>query len=96
MLEKAYGKSVLAKTGAFEWYKAFKEGREIVEDMLRSGRPSTSPTDENLEKVKEIVLNNRHCCLRYSGLIVFRMEDKRKAETKKTTSKSLKYQGDAN
>lgn len=64
MLEKAYGESVLSKTRAYEWYKAFKEGREIVEDMPRSGRPSTSSTDENIEKVKEIVLDNRHSSLR--------------------------------
>ena len=33
MLEKACGESVLSKTRAYEWYKAFKEGQEIVEDM---------------------------------------------------------------
>ena len=32
--------------------------------MSRSGRPSTSSTDENIEKVKEIVLDNRHFGLR--------------------------------
>lgn len=64
MLEKAYGESVLSKTRIYEWYKAFKEGREIVEDNPRSGRPSTSSKDENIEKVKEIVLGNRHSSLR--------------------------------
>ena len=64
MLEKAYGESVLSKTRAYKWYKAFIKGLEIVEDMFRSGRPSTSSTDENIEKVKEIVLDNRHSSLR--------------------------------
>lgn len=44
MLEKAYSDSVLSKTRAYEWYKAFREGREIVEDMPRSGQPSNSKT----------------------------------------------------
>lgn len=63
MLEKAYGESPLSKTQAYEWYKAFKEGRE-VEDLPRFGRPSTSSTEENIDKVKEIVMKNRHSSLR--------------------------------
>lgn len=42
MLEKAFGECVISRTRAFEWYKAFKEGREAVNDLPRSGRPSTS------------------------------------------------------
>ena len=64
MFQKAYGESVLSKTWAYDWYKAFKEGQEIVEDMCCSGRPSTSSADENIERVKEIVLDNRHSRLR--------------------------------
>lgn len=64
LLEKAYGKSALSKTRAYEWYKTFKEGREVVEDLSRSGRPSTSSTYENIDKVKEIVLENPHLSLR--------------------------------
>lgn len=64
MLQKAYGDSALSKTQAYEWYKAFKDGREIVEDMPRSGRPSTSSTEENVDKIKEIVLENRHASVR--------------------------------
>jgi len=32
--------------------------------LPRSGRPSTSNTDENVKKVKEMVLENRHTSLR--------------------------------
>lgn len=66
MLQKAYGESVLPKTQIYEWYKAFKDGRETVEDAPRSGRPSTSNTDDNVGKVKEIVLENRHNSVRES------------------------------
>ena len=48
------------KKRAYEWYKAFKECREIVEDMPCSGRPLTFSTHENIEKVKEIVLDNHN------------------------------------
>ena len=64
MLQKAFGESALSRTRAYEWYKDFKSGRTVVEDLPRSGRPSTSNTDENVKKVKEIVLENRHTSLR--------------------------------
>ncbi|XP_018311308.1 putative nuclease HARBI1 isoform X2 [Mycetomoellerius zeteki] len=59
MLQKAYGNSSLSKTQVYEWYKLFKDGREIVEDLPRSGRPSSSNTNENIDKVKKIVFANR-------------------------------------
>ncbi|WP_221936002.1 hypothetical protein, partial [Klebsiella pneumoniae] len=40
-------------------YKLFQDGREDANDVPRSGRPSTSTTDENVEEVKKIVLENR-------------------------------------
>lgn len=64
MLEKAYGDVVLSKTRAYEWYKAFKDGREVVEDLPRSGRPSKSSNEENIDKIKTMVLENRHLSLR--------------------------------
>ena len=60
MLQKDYGESILSKTRAYEWYSAFKSGRDVVEDFLRSGRPSTSSTEVNIAKVKEMVTENRH------------------------------------
>ncbi|XP_014480147.1 PREDICTED: putative uncharacterized protein FLJ37770 [Dinoponera quadriceps] len=64
MLIKAYGKSAMSKTRVYEWYKRFQDGREDVEDDERPGRPSTSTTDENVEKVKEMVMNNRRLTVR--------------------------------
>lgn len=64
MLEKAYDDSVLPKTRPYEWYKAFQEGREIVEDMPRSGRPSTSTTQLNVYAMKQMMLEKRHTILR--------------------------------
>ena len=52
MLQKAYGESTLSKTHAYEWYSAFKSGRDVVEDFPRSGRPSTSSTEVNITNVR--------------------------------------------
>ncbi|KAJ8949088.1 hypothetical protein NQ318_016992 [Aromia moschata] len=64
MLNKAFGDSCMSKAQAYEWYKEFKAGREIVEDVLRSGRPSTSTTADNIDKIKTLVLENRHMSVR--------------------------------
>ena len=64
ILQKAYGESTLSKTCAYEWYCAFKSGRDVVENLPRSGRPSTSSTEVNIAKVKEMVTENRHLNLR--------------------------------
>jgi len=64
MLQKTYGESTLSKTRAYEWYNAFKSGRDVAEDLPRSDRPSTSSTEVNINKVKEMVTENRHLSLR--------------------------------
>ncbi|XP_037909777.1 protein GVQW3-like [Hermetia illucens] len=43
--------------------RAFQDDREDVNDELRSGRP-TSTTDDNVEAVKKIVLENRRITIR--------------------------------
>ncbi|XP_018353100.1 PREDICTED: putative uncharacterized protein FLJ37770 [Trachymyrmex septentrionalis] len=64
MLTVAFGESTMSKTRVYEWYKRFKEGREDVEDDDRSGRPSTSITDDNVEQVKKMILENRRITIR--------------------------------
>jgi len=58
MLTAAFGESTLSKKNVYKWYKLFTEGREDVNDDARSGRPSISITDENVEEVKKIVMEN--------------------------------------
>ena len=41
-LAEAYGDATLSKTMVFKCHKAFKEGRENVEDDPHSGRPVSS------------------------------------------------------
>ena len=58
-LKQAYGEHALSRSQVFKWYKAFSEGRESVKDEPRSGRPSTSKMDNNVEKVQALVLSDR-------------------------------------
>ncbi|KAJ8934901.1 hypothetical protein NQ318_007107 [Aromia moschata] len=50
ILKEVYGNEYLFRIQVFEWFKRFKEERETTEDDPRPGRPSTSKTDENIEK----------------------------------------------
>jgi len=38
-LKRAYGEHAVSRTQGFRWYKAFLDGREIMEDESRSRRP---------------------------------------------------------
>ena len=54
----------MSRSRIFEWHKRFKEGREDVEDDSRSGRPSTSRTADNVERVKQMVRGDRRLTVR--------------------------------
>ncbi|UYV74372.1 hypothetical protein LAZ67_11003268 [Cordylochernes scorpioides] len=49
------------KRRVFEWYKRFKEGREETADNERSRRPFTSTTPEKVDKVLELMREDRNC-----------------------------------
>jgi hypothetical protein len=51
-LTEAYGDATLSRTMVFNWHKAFKEGRENVDDP-RSGKP-ISLTNEKMWKWYEL------------------------------------------
>jgi hypothetical protein len=53
MLSEAFGEYSTRRTAVFEWHSRFKAGRVSVEDDERSGRPSTSGTTENVEKIRD-------------------------------------------
>ncbi|UYV74999.1 hypothetical protein LAZ67_12002048 [Cordylochernes scorpioides] len=59
MLTVAYGEATLDRSNVYRWYKMFSEGREDVNDEERAGRPSTSTTDEKINKVEKMILANR-------------------------------------
>ena len=63
-LKQVYGEQCLSRAQVFRWHKLFLEGRENVEDEPRSGRPSTSKTDENVERVRALVGSDRRLTIR--------------------------------
>jgi hypothetical protein len=55
MLLEAFEEHSLSRTAVFEWYSSFKAGRVSVEDDEHPGRPNTSKTTENVEKIRELI-----------------------------------------
>jgi hypothetical protein len=58
-LREAFGEHSLNPTAVFEWHSCFKVGRASVEDYKCSGRPSTSKTTANVEKIRELIHEDR-------------------------------------
>ena len=59
MLNAAYGDQALSRSNISRWY-----GREDIEDDPRSGRPTECCNDNNVEKISQLLLQNRHLSLR--------------------------------
>ena len=64
MLTTAFGEQCLSRARIFEWHKRFKEGRDTVDDNPRSGRPTTSKTDDCVVRVQEMIRANRRLTIR--------------------------------
>ncbi|CAF1268956.1 unnamed protein product [Rotaria sp. Silwood1] len=43
-----------------KWTKRFREGREDVSDDPRSGRPISVLTDENIERIRQVIEDDPH------------------------------------
>jgi len=63
-LQQIYGDAALSRAQVFKWFKTFSEGWESVEDESRSGRPSTSRNDENVERIRDLVRSDRRLTVR--------------------------------
>ncbi|GBN54075.1 hypothetical protein AVEN_122351-1 [Araneus ventricosus] len=48
----------------FQWFKRFRDGKEDVKDEPRSGRPPTSTTPDNIERVRRMLADERRLSLR--------------------------------
>ena len=59
ILTVAFDESTTSRTQVQLWYNLFKEGRE---DVNKDARPN--PTDENIEEVRKISLDNRRITIR--------------------------------
>jgi transposase len=64
MVNAAYGDQALSRSNVFRWYGRFRDGREDIEDDSRSGRPTECHSDNNVEKISQLLHQNRHLSLR--------------------------------
>ena len=59
LLTEAYGEDCVSRARVFQWHKRFLEGRESVKDDDRPGRPRTAVTEDNIEKVRDVIRKDR-------------------------------------
>ena len=64
MMQKAFGNECISKTRIKEWYNRFKGGRTSVDSDSRSGRPSTTKTLDNIERVRLAIEGDRRLTVR--------------------------------
>ncbi|UYV73520.1 hypothetical protein LAZ67_10003933 [Cordylochernes scorpioides] len=58
MLNKAFPNDAPERTTVFEWHSRFKAGRISIEDDPRQGRPKFQRTDENVQKITDLIKEN--------------------------------------
>ncbi|XP_041355542.1 protein GVQW3-like [Gigantopelta aegis] len=64
MLKQAYGNEAMRRAKRSECHSRIKRGRTSLEDAERSGRPSTSTTPENVERIEQIVRQDRRITIK--------------------------------
>ncbi|UYV72519.1 hypothetical protein LAZ67_9003524 [Cordylochernes scorpioides] len=58
MLNKAFPNNAPKRTTVFEWHSRFKAGRISIEDDPRQGHPTFQRTDENVQKITDLIKEN--------------------------------------
>jgi hypothetical protein len=59
LVQKAYGNRAVNRSNVFRPYSRFRDGRELVEDDERGGRPKSTRTKVNIAAVADLVKNDR-------------------------------------
>jgi hypothetical protein len=62
-MQVQYGDNCLSRSKIYEWTDHFKKGRTSVCDEERSGRLSTSRTENSVQAVERMVQENRRIIL---------------------------------
>jgi len=53
LVQKANGNEALNRSNAFRWNSRFRDGRELVENGERGGRPKSTRTEVNIAAVAD-------------------------------------------
>jgi len=64
LVTEAYGDDCMSHARVFEWHKRFSEGRESLKDDDRPGCQCTAVTDDNTEKVRDVIRKDRRLGVR--------------------------------
>jgi len=59
MLKTAFGEQAMGRSQTFQWFSRFKAGRTAIDDDERSDRPVSSSTPEMIERVHQIIHEDR-------------------------------------
>jgi len=59
LVQKAYGNEALNRSNVFKSYSRFRDGRELVKDDERGGRPKSNRTEVNIAAVADLVKSDR-------------------------------------
>ena len=64
LVQKAYGIEAVNRWNVLRWYSWFWDGRQLVEDDERGGRPKSTRTEVNTDAVADLVTNGRRIASR--------------------------------
>ena len=59
MLREGFKEEALSQARVYDWFSRFKRGDMSLADQPRPGRPSTSRTDENIQKIRDVIMFDR-------------------------------------
>jgi len=64
LVQKVYGNEALNQSNVFRWYSRFQDGKELVDDDERGGRPKLTQTEVNIAAVADLVKNDHQIASR--------------------------------
>ena len=59
-LKSLYGYEAPSYSTVKNWYNEFNRGRRSLKDEFREGRPKTAVVPENIDAVRELIMQDRH------------------------------------
>ena len=59
MLKTAFGEQAIGRSQTFQWFSWFKAGRTSIDDDECCGRTVSSSTPEMIERVRQIICEDR-------------------------------------
>ena len=74
MLKTAFGEQAVGSSQTFQWFSRFKVGRASTNDYERSGRPVSSSTSEMIERVRQIIREDRRRTIDEVSILTYSLE----------------------